>query len=57
MAAYGREPDDIKIMPGVSPVLADTETEAREKHEELQELISDATRSTGRCPNCRRARV
>ncbi|TPM28062.1 LLM class flavin-dependent oxidoreductase [Mesorhizobium sp. B2-3-5] len=41
MAAYGREPDDIKIMPGVAPVVAETEAEAREKHEELQELIPD----------------
>ncbi|MBZ9743097.1 MULTISPECIES: LLM class flavin-dependent oxidoreductase [unclassified Mesorhizobium] len=41
MAAYGREPDDIKIMPGVSPVVAETEAEAREKFEELHELIPD----------------
>ncbi|TIT59838.1 MAG: LLM class flavin-dependent oxidoreductase, partial [Mesorhizobium sp.] len=41
MAANGREPDDIKIMPGVSPVVAETEAEAREKFEELQELIPD----------------
>ncbi|WP_027061251.1 LLM class flavin-dependent oxidoreductase [Mesorhizobium loti] len=41
MAAYGREPDDIKIMPGVSPVVAETAAEAREKHEELQALIPD----------------
>lgn len=41
MAAYGREPDDIKIMPGVAPVVAETEVEAREKHEELQALIPD----------------
>ncbi|MGX5848750.1 LLM class flavin-dependent oxidoreductase [Mesorhizobium sp. PL10] len=41
MAAYGREPDDIKIMPGVSPVVAETEAEARERHEELQALIPD----------------
>jgi alkanesulfonate monooxygenase SsuD/methylene tetrahydromethanopterin reductase-like flavin-dependent oxidoreductase (luciferase family) len=41
MASYGREPDDIKIMPGVAPVVAETEAEAREKHEELQELIPD----------------
>ncbi|ESZ71049.1 monooxygenase [Mesorhizobium sp. L103C119B0] len=41
MAAYGREPDDIKIMPGVSPVVADTEAEAREKQEEFQALIPD----------------
>lgn len=41
MAAYGREPDDIKIMPGVAPVVAETEAEAREKYEELQALIPD----------------
>lgn len=41
LAAYGREPDDIKIMPGVAPVVAATEAEARAKHEELQELIPD----------------
>ncbi|RJT42502.1 LLM class flavin-dependent oxidoreductase [Mesorhizobium waimense] len=41
LAAYGREPDDIKIMPGVAPVVAETEAEAREKYEQLQELIPD----------------
>jgi alkanesulfonate monooxygenase SsuD/methylene tetrahydromethanopterin reductase-like flavin-dependent oxidoreductase (luciferase family) len=41
LASYGREPDDIKIMPGVAPVVAATEAEARAKHEELQELIPD----------------
>jgi FMN-dependent oxidoreductase (nitrilotriacetate monooxygenase family) len=41
LATYGREPDDIKIMPGVAPVVAVTESEAREKYEELQELIPD----------------
>ncbi|RVA04040.1 LLM class flavin-dependent oxidoreductase [Mesorhizobium sp. M7A.F.Ca.US.001.02.1.1] len=41
LPAYGREPDDIKIMPGVAPVVAETEAEAREKYEELQELIPD----------------
>ena len=41
LAAYGREPDDIKVMPGVAPVVAATEDEAREKYEELQELIPD----------------
>ena len=41
LAAYGREADDIKIMPGVAPVVAVTEAEARQKHEELQELIPD----------------
>ena len=41
LAAYGREPDDIKIMPGVAPVVATTEAEAQEKYEELQGLIPD----------------
>ncbi|RWP00690.1 MAG: LLM class flavin-dependent oxidoreductase [Mesorhizobium sp.] len=41
LATYGREPDDIKIMPGVAPIVAATEAEARAKHEELQELIPD----------------
>ncbi|MDX8432014.1 LLM class flavin-dependent oxidoreductase [Mesorhizobium abyssinicae] len=41
LAAYGREPEDVKIMPGVAPVVAATEAEARQKHEELQELIPD----------------
>ncbi|CAN7212030.1 LLM class flavin-dependent oxidoreductase [Mesorhizobium amorphae] len=41
LAAYGREPDDVKIMPGVAPVVAETEAEAREKYEALQELIPD----------------
>ena len=39
LAAYGREPEDIKIMPGVAPVVAETAAQAQEKYEELQELI------------------
>ena len=38
---YGRSPDDIKIMPGITPVLGRTEAEAREKYEELQALLPD----------------
>lgn len=41
LATCGREPDDIKIMPGIAPVVAATEAEAQEKYEELQELIPD----------------
>ncbi|PAP96702.1 LLM class flavin-dependent oxidoreductase [Mesorhizobium wenxiniae] len=41
LATYGREPNDIKIMPGVAPVVAATEAEATAKYEELQELIPD----------------
>lgn len=36
---YGRLPDQIKIMPGVSPIVGRTEKEAREKYQQLQELI------------------
>jgi len=39
---FGRRPDDLKIMPGVSPIVGATESEAREKYEALQELIPDA---------------
>jgi FMN-dependent oxidoreductase (nitrilotriacetate monooxygenase family) len=39
LAKYGRAPDDLKIMPGVFPVVGRTEAEAREKFEELQNLI------------------
>lgn len=42
MAAYGREPDDLKIMPGVMPIVGATESEAREKFEALQALIDPA---------------
>ncbi|WP_042346315.1 LLM class flavin-dependent oxidoreductase [Bacillus massiliigorillae] len=37
---YGRSPDDVKIMPGVSPYIGRTEEEARHKYEELQKLIT-----------------
>ncbi|TIU91342.1 MAG: LLM class flavin-dependent oxidoreductase, partial [Mesorhizobium sp.] len=36
---YGRHPDDLKIMPGVFPVVARSEAEAREKFEQIQSLI------------------
>ncbi|OKH46279.1 nitrilotriacetate monooxygenase [Calothrix sp. HK-06] len=39
VAKYGRNPNDVKIMPGVFPVIGSTEQEALEKYEELQELI------------------
>ncbi len=35
----GREPDDLKILPGLSVTVAPTLQEAQDKHEELQELI------------------
>jgi N-acetyl-S-(2-succino)cysteine monooxygenase len=36
---YGRRPDDLKIMPGVFPIVGHSESEAREKFEQLQSLI------------------
>jgi N-acetyl-S-(2-succino)cysteine monooxygenase len=40
-ARYGRRADDIRIMPGITPVLGRTEAEARERYEELQALLPD----------------
>jgi FMN-dependent oxidoreductase (nitrilotriacetate monooxygenase family) len=40
-ARYGRAPDDVKIMPGITPVIGATEAEARERYEELQALLPD----------------
>jgi FMN-dependent oxidoreductase (nitrilotriacetate monooxygenase family) len=42
MTKYGRAPDVIRIMPGISPIVAETEAEARAKYRALQELIPDA---------------
>jgi FMN-dependent oxidoreductase (nitrilotriacetate monooxygenase family) len=41
LAAFGREPNDLKIMPGLSPIVAPTMSEARAKYAALQELIPD----------------
>lgn len=38
--AYGRDPDSIRILPGVFPVVGRTEEEAREKFQTLQDLVS-----------------
>jgi len=39
MARYGRHPDELKVMPGVFPVVGRTESEAQEKFQALQDLI------------------
>ncbi len=39
MAQFGRQTDDMKIMPGLLPVVADTEENARKKFKEWQEMI------------------
>ncbi|EJC83029.1 FMN-dependent oxidoreductase, nitrilotriacetate monooxygenase family [Rhizobium leguminosarum bv. trifolii WSM2297] len=42
LAKYGRQLDDMKIMPGISPIVGTTEEEAKAKYRALQELIPDA---------------
>jgi FMN-dependent oxidoreductase (nitrilotriacetate monooxygenase family) len=42
MARYGRSPDELKILPGVSVFVGRTSAEAEELYEELQGLISPA---------------
>lgn len=37
--AYGRDPDDLKIMPGIFPVIGASRAEAQEKFDALQDLI------------------
>jgi N-acetyl-S-(2-succino)cysteine monooxygenase len=39
LAKYGRTADDIKVMPGVSPVIGRTQDEADEKFAKLQSLV------------------
>lgn len=39
MSKYGRSADDLKIAPGLSVVVGDTDQEAKERFHELQELI------------------
>lgn len=40
---HGREPDELKIMPGIMPIIGESENEAQEKlhrmHEEIDELV------------------
>ena len=43
LAAHGRSPNDMAIMPGLSVTVGETSDEAAEKHEELQELIDPTT--------------
>jgi len=39
LARHGREPGDVKIMPGIFPVVGRTEGEAQEKFAQLQSLV------------------
>jgi hypothetical protein len=56
MAKYGREPDDLKIMPAFCPVVGRTRAEAQAKYDQLQTLIDPLAglgsliHWTARCP-------
>ena len=39
LSKYGRQPDDLKILPGLSVTVAETKEEAEKKFNELQDLI------------------
>lgn len=39
---YGRDADSIKVLPGISPIIGQSEQEAQEKYEQLQALIDPA---------------
>ncbi|CAH2599931.1 N-acetyl-S-(2-succino)cysteine monooxygenase [Rhodovastum atsumiense] len=41
-AALGRDPDHIRILPGISPFIASTEAEARQLQQEIDDLIQPA---------------
>lgn len=41
MVEYGRQPDELKIMPGVFPIVGRTEQEAQEKRQLLLDLIPE----------------
>jgi FMN-dependent oxidoreductase (nitrilotriacetate monooxygenase family) len=42
-AGFGRDPEHVRIFPGVMPIVGRSEQEARDKFEELRELVDDAT--------------
>jgi len=42
MPKHGRSPDTLKVLPGLSPIVAGTEQEAKRKEAELDELILPA---------------
>jgi FMN-dependent oxidoreductase (nitrilotriacetate monooxygenase family) len=42
MAAYGRHPDDLLVLPGILSVVGDTRAEARSRYRAMQELVEPA---------------
>jgi FMN-dependent oxidoreductase (nitrilotriacetate monooxygenase family) len=43
MAKYGRAPDDMRIFPGIMPIVGRTASEAQDKYEQLRDLVDDNT--------------
>jgi len=41
MAKYGRAPDEVRILPGLQPIVGRTMAEAEERYEELRALVDD----------------
>ncbi|MEH1013107.1 LLM class flavin-dependent oxidoreductase [Micromonospora sp. CPCC 206060] len=39
--AHGRDPDTIRVLPGLNPIVGSTEAEARRRQRELNELVDD----------------
>ncbi|RHW34728.1 FMN-dependent monooxygenase [Lysinibacillus yapensis] len=39
-AQFGRNPDEIVVLPGISPIIGDTEEEAEQKYQELANLVT-----------------
>ncbi len=42
-ALHGRGPDEIRIFPGIMPIVGRTAAEAQDKYDELRDLVDDAT--------------
>jgi N-acetyl-S-(2-succino)cysteine monooxygenase len=40
-AAFGRDPDKIKVLPGLMPIVGRTDQEAEDLHEQMRELIPE----------------
>ncbi len=40
IADFGKNPDEVVIMPGLSPIVGDTEEEAEQKYQEIANLVS-----------------
>jgi alkanesulfonate monooxygenase len=39
LAGYGRRPEQLKVKPGISPVIGRTQSEAEDKYQQLQDLV------------------